>query len=132
MSRRGRAVANRAPHVVPHGPVHLLIDSTGLKLFGNGEWDGEKHGRARRSWRKLHLAVDAETGEIVASVLTCKEAADAGQVPALLEQIEGEIASVTADGAYDRHWCMDIPKVQGNQAVNVFGPFGKPPVFSMT
>src|ERR671932_2129915 len=74
LSRRGRAVANRAPHVVPHGPVHLLIDSTGLKLFGKGEWDGEKHGRARRSWRKLHLAVDAETGEI---------------------------ASVMADGAYD-------------------------------
>jgi hypothetical protein len=81
--------------------LHLLIDSTGLKLFGKGEWDGETHGRARRSWRKLHLAVDAETGEIVASVLTCKEAADAGQVPVLLEQIEGEIASVMADGAYD-------------------------------
>src|SRR5918912_1681491 len=76
LSRRGRAVANRAPHVVPHGPVHLLIDSTGLKLLGKGEWDGEKHGRARRSWRKLHLAVDAETGEITASVLTGKEAGD--------------------------------------------------------
>ena len=81
--------------------MHLLIDSTGLKLFGKGEWDGEKHGRARRSWRKLHLAVDAETGEIVASVLTSNEAGDAGQVPILLEQIEGEIASVMADGAYD-------------------------------
>ena len=101
LSRRGRAFANRAPHVVPHGPVHLLIDSTGLKLFGKGEWDGEKHGRARRSWRKLHLAVDAETGEIVASVLTSNEAGDAGQVPILLERIEGEIASVMADGAYD-------------------------------
>jgi hypothetical protein len=81
--------------------LHLLIDSTGLKLFGKGEWDSEKHGRARRSWRKLHLAVDAETGEIVASVLTGKEAGDAGQVPVLLEQVEGEIASVMADGAYD-------------------------------
>jgi hypothetical protein len=63
--------------------------------------DNEKHGRARRSWRKLHLAVDADTGEIVASVLTGKEAGDAGQVPVLLEQVEGEIASVMADGAYD-------------------------------
>jgi hypothetical protein len=81
--------------------LHLLIDSTGLTLFGKGEWDGEKHGRARRSWRKLHVAVDAETGEIVASVLTGNEAGDAGQVPVLLEQVEGEIASVTADGAYD-------------------------------
>jgi transposase len=81
--------------------LHLLLDSTGLKLFGRGEWDSEKHGRARRSWRKLHLAVDAERGEIVASVLTGKEAGDAGQVPVLLEQVEGEIASVMADGAYD-------------------------------
>src|ERR687886_1006461 len=81
--------------------MHLVIDSTGLKLFGRGEWDEEKHGRTRRSWRKLHLAVDAGTGEIVASVLTDNSADDAGQVPALLEQIEGEIASVTADGAYD-------------------------------
>ena len=101
LSRRGCTLTNRRPHVVPHSPLHLLIDSTGLKLFGKGEWDGEKHGRARRSWRKLHLAVDADTGEIVASVLTSKEAADAGQVPVLLEQVEGEIASVMADGAYD-------------------------------
>src|SRR5829696_2874583 len=101
LSRRGRTFANSRPHVPPHGPLHLLLDSTGLKLFGKGEWDGEKHGRARRSWRKLHLAVDANTGEIVAGVLTGKEAADAGQVPVLLEQVEGEIASVMADGAYD-------------------------------
>jgi DDE family transposase len=101
LSRRGRAFANRRPHVVPHGPMHLLLDSTGLKLFGTGEWNSEKHRRARRFWRKLHLAVDAETGEIVASVLTGKEAADAGQVPVLLEQAQGEIANVMADGAYD-------------------------------
>jgi hypothetical protein len=101
LSRRGRAFANRRPQVVPHGPLHLLLDSTGLKLLGRGKWDSEKHGRARRSWRKLHLAVDAERGEIVASVLTGKEAGDAGQVPVLLEQVEGEIASVMADGAYD-------------------------------
>src|SRR5919199_4185255 len=81
--------------------MHLVIDSTGLKLFGRGEWDAEKHGRARRSWRKLHLAVDAGTGEIVACVPTDNGADDAGQVPALLGQIEGEVAGVTADGAYD-------------------------------
>ena len=101
MSRRSRSFAGRQPKVVPHGPLHLVIDSTGLKLFGQGEWDEEKHGRTRRSWRKLHLAVDAGTGEIVACVLTDNAADDAGQVPALLEAIEGEIASVMADGAYD-------------------------------
>src|SRR5918994_867962 len=101
LSRRGRGFAGRRPKVVPHGPMHLVIDSTGLKLFGQGEWDEEKHGRARRSWRKIHIAVDADTGEIVACVPTDNGADDAGQVPALLGQVEGEIAGVTADGAYD-------------------------------
>lgn len=101
LSRRGRDFAHRRPHPVPHGPLHLLIDSTGLKLFGKGEWSSEGPGRARRSWRKLHLAVDADSGEIIASVLTGNDAQDAGQVPVLLEQIEGEIANVMADGAYD-------------------------------
>ena len=84
---------------MPHGPLHLLIDSTGLKLFGQGEWQDEKHGRVRRSWRKLHLAFDADTGEIAASILTDNHADDAGQVPDLLGQVEGEIAIVAADGA---------------------------------
>jgi Transposase DDE domain len=101
LCRRGRGFAGRRPEVVPHGPMHLVIDSTGLKLFGRGEWDEEKHGWARRSWRKLHIAVDADTGEIVARVLTDNGADDAGEVPALLGQVEGEIASVTADAAYD-------------------------------
>jgi IS5 family transposase len=101
LSRRSRDLAGRHPEAIPHGPVHLVIDSTGLKLFGQGGWDAEKHGRTRRSWRKLHLAVDADAGEIVACVLTDNGADDAGQVPARLGRIEGEIASVTADGAYD-------------------------------
>src|ERR687886_2721094 len=92
LSRRSRGFAGRRPRTVPHGPMHLVIDSTGLKLFGRGEWDGERHGRTRRSWRKLHLAVDAGTGEIVASVLTDNAADDAGRVPALPAQIKGEIA----------------------------------------
>ena len=99
LSRRGRGFAGRRPRVVPHGPLHLLLDSTGMKLFGQGEWQEEKHGRARRSWRKLHLAFDADTGEIVASLLTGNDVDDAGRVPDLLGQIEGEIASVMADGA---------------------------------
>ena len=99
LSRRGRDLAHQQPCVVPLGPLHLLIDSTALKLFGRGEWDSERHGRARQPWRKPHLAVDA--GETVASVLTSNDAQDAGQVPVLLEQVEGEIATVTADGAYD-------------------------------
>ena len=81
--------------------MHLVLDSTGLELFGQGEWCAAKHGRARRRWMKLHLGVDATTGEIVAHVLTDGHADDAAQVPDLLRQPEGDIASLTADGAYD-------------------------------
>lgn len=64
LSRRGRAFASRQPRVRSgSGPVHLVRDSTGLELFGQGEWDAAKHGRRRRRWMKLHLAVDAGTGE---------------------------------------------------------------------
>ena len=84
-------------------PVHLLVDSTGLKLCGPGEWLIEKHGsKRRRGWRKLHLATDADTGWIVAAVLTDKDADDGAQVGALLEQVEGPVTSFTGDGAYDR------------------------------
>lgn len=101
ISRRSGSLAGRRPRVVPQGPLHLVVDSTGLKLFGRGERQEEKHGRAPRSWRKLHIALDAATGEIVAHALTDKDVDDAGQLPVLLAQVEGEIASVTADGAYD-------------------------------
>ena len=66
------------------------MDSTGLKLCGAGEWLVEKHGtKRRRSWRKLHLGVDAETGQIVASALTDKEIDDGVLVSTLLDQLTG-------------------------------------------
>ena len=84
-------------------PMHLLVDSTGLKLCGKGEWLLEKHGTAtRRSWRTLHLGVDADTGRIVASTLTPKDVDDASQVDPLLDQVAGSVASFTGDGAYDQ------------------------------
>ena len=85
------------------GPVHLLVDSTGLRLCGPGEWLIEKHGtRRRRSWRKLHIGVDAETGQILASELTTSDVDDGSQVEPLLDQITGPLASFTGDGAYDQ------------------------------
>ena len=84
------------------GPVNVVIDATGLKVFGAGEWQRETHGgKGRRTWRKLHLAADPDTGEILASELTTSEDGDASLVGPLLDQISGPIASVTADGAYD-------------------------------
>jgi Transposase DDE domain len=84
-------------------PLHLLVDSSGLKLGGPGEWLREKHGtKKRRSWRKLHLGVDAATGRIEAAELTTHEVDDGSQVGPLLDQVAGPLASFTGDGAYDR------------------------------
>ena len=88
--------------------MHLLVDSTGLKLCGAGEWLVEKHStRTRRSWRKLHLGVDADTGRIVASALTGHDADDGAQVGPLLDQVEGPwprspaTVRTTRNGVYD-------------------------------
>ena len=84
------------------GPIHVLIDCTGLKIYGAGQWLEEKHGaKSRRGWRKLHLAVDADSGEIIAHSLTDQEAGDSSQLESLLDQIDDEIGQITADGAYD-------------------------------
>ena len=103
-SRRspGLALAGSLAQAQRTGPVHVVIDATGLKVYGAGEWLAETHGgRGKRKWRKLHLAVDPTSGEILASELTTSEEGDAALVGPLLDQIPGLLASVTADGAYD-------------------------------
>ncbi len=101
LSRRAETLDVASPQP-GSGPVHLLVDSTGLRLCGSGEWLLEKHGtRTRRSWRKLHIGVDADTGQILAATLTTSDVDDASQVGALLDQA-GPLASFTADGAYDQ------------------------------
>jgi hypothetical protein len=110
LSRRARTMESISKGcVLPDGPIHLLIDSTGLKVFGAGEWVQEKHGaKTRCTWKKLHLAVDADTGMIMASTLTENDVGDPSQVAPLLHQIEATIASVTADGAYDGMPTYDV------------------------
>src|SRR4051795_1340963 len=100
--RPGLALATALAQAQRTEPVHVVIDATGLKVYGTGEWLVAKHGRrGGRTWRKLHLAVDPSTGEILASGLTTTEEGDAALVGPLLEQITGPIVSVIADGAYD-------------------------------
>ena len=87
---------------------HLVVDSTGLKLYGEGEWKVRQHGYSkRRTWRKLHLGLDETTGEVLATVLTDNATDDAAMVPALLDQIEDEIAAMGGDGAYDKRKVYD-------------------------
>ena len=84
LSRRGKTLEVPQPRRTATGPLHLIVDSTGLKLGGAGEWVVENHGTSRRrSWRKLHIGVDADSGEIVAVGVTGKDIDDAAMVDAL-------------------------------------------------
>ena len=102
ISRRAARRTLALSTALPAGPITLVIDSTGLKLYGAGEWHRDKHDvRGRRTWRKLHLAVDAPSNTIVAATLTTTDDGDASQVGPLLDQTTGPIDTVMADGAYD-------------------------------
>lgn len=123
ISRRAITLPVIRPASVPHGPLHLLIDSTGLQVYGAGQWLEAKHGaKSRRKWRKLHLAVDASNGMIVAQSLTDQDADDPSQVTPLLDQIDGGIARVTADGAYDGAPTYEAIAARGNEIEIVIPP----------
>lgn len=86
--------------------IHVVVDSTGLKVFGEGEWKVRQHGYSkRRTWRKLHLAIDESSGEIVASGLSTNDVTDGEMLSDLLDDIESKINCVGADGAYDIEPC---------------------------
>ncbi len=103
-------------------PIHLLIDSTGLRIHVGHLRKPPKH----RAWRKLHLAVDASTGEIVASDLTGRRTRDCARVPVLLEQIDDPVASISADGAYDTEGVYEAAQARGDgRAVRVVIPPGR-------
>ena len=104
-------------------PLHLLVDGTGLKNCGEGEWLDQKHGiRSRRRWRKLHLGIDAVTHEIVASELTPDDVGDVSEMPALFDQIDAGIASMTADGAYDGEAVYDAVAKRHPEAAMIIPP----------
>lgn len=108
----------------PEAPQQVVIDSTGLKVYGEGEWKTRKHGKhTRRTWRKLHLGVDPESGQITATTLTPNSNHDSSQVKPLLEetrQSRGPIGSVTGDGAYDTWDTYDV--IEAYHATPVIPP----------
>ena len=92
----------------PASPMHLVVDSTGLKVYGEGEWNVRQHGwTKRRTWRKLHVGVNEATGEVVAQTLTSHRIDDASQVVDLLAQVEEAVGAVGGDGAYDKQKVFD-------------------------
>jgi hypothetical protein len=109
LSRRARSL--ELPLAAPKKIEHLVIDSTGLKVYGEGEWKVRTHGKdKRRTWRKLHISMDARTHQLTASSITDKDLLDRNALPDLLEQTTSEIERVCADGAYDFEQCYKAIK----------------------
>lgn len=108
VSRRQGALQVRLPVGSGSRPRHIVIDATGLKVYGAGEWHVRKHRvGGRRTWRKLHLGIDEATKEIVAVDLTESRVHDSQQVSSLLEQMPDPIGQVSGDGAYDTRTCYE-------------------------
>ena len=120
LCRRQKTLKVDIPYRGSPGPLHLLIDSTGIKVEGEGEWNARKHGGSkRRVWRKIHLGTDEHTLEVRAIEVPSSDVGDAPMLPELLDQIppDQEIGSVTADGAFDTRKCHDAIAERGAHAV---------------
>lgn len=118
LSRRLGQLSIELPVVPKEGARHGVVDSTGVKVYGEGEWKTRQHGVSkRRTWRKLHLGVDEATGEILAAVVTTNDYHDGEVLKDVLEAIDEPIGQVSADGAYDHRQCYDEIETQGAKAV---------------
>jgi hypothetical protein len=102
MSRRAATLEVKIPRRPRVGATHVVVDSTGLKIFGEGEWKVRQHGVGkRRTWRKIHLAVDESAKDIIGIEVTTADWHDSEVFPDLLAQVDGDVDQVSADGAYD-------------------------------
>jgi hypothetical protein len=108
INRRASKLKVKGYAIPARGPMVVAIDSTGIKVYGEGEWKVRKHGYSkRRTWRKLHLAVDPATGYIHSHTLTENDKSDDAQLETLIDQIEAPISQACCDGAYDTVSCWD-------------------------
>ena len=117
ISRRSQSLDVDLHRVAGHKPIHLIVDSTGLSIVGEGEWAAAKYGgRGRRGWKKLHLGVD-RSGVIVAEILTDGNVNDAKMALELIDEVPDDIASFTADAAYDTIAIYDANAVRGSEVI---------------
>ncbi len=117
LCRRRRFLDVALPRRKESEPLHMVVDSTGIKVYGEGEWKVRQHGWSRRrTWRKLHIGVDEATMEFVAVVVSTNSFKDSQLLPDLLEQVEDELSQVSADGAYDSRNCYDLIRVREARA----------------
>jgi hypothetical protein len=116
LCRRGKDLIVPLGKAVGQGPVHLVIDSTGCKVFGEGEWKVRQHGyNKHRTWRKVHLGIDEATGQIEAAILSTNGTSDGEMFPELMSQVRRPVRQVSADGAYDTRPCYDVVDQRAEQ-----------------
>ena len=102
ISRRAQTLHKKIPRLLRNGARHIIFDSTGLKVYGEGEWKVKIHGKSkRRTWRKFHIGVDADTQDIVVYQMTENNEGDGEVAEAMLDLVNGQIDVVYGDGAYD-------------------------------
>ena len=117
LSRRAAALEVELPRPSKE-PLHLAVDSTGVKLYGEGEWKVRLHGAdKRRTWRKLHLCIDHRTQEAVACSMSEQYVLDRKELAGLLKRVEGDVAEVLGDGGYDFQDCYRAIHARGARAV---------------
>jgi hypothetical protein len=121
LSRRARCLKVELAASRPNKIKHLVIDSSGLKVYGEGEWKVRLHGAdKRRTWRKLHISMDADTDQITSVLLTNRDVVDPRCLPKLLGQVEADVERVYGDGAYDSRQCYRA--VYKRKAIPVIPP----------
>jgi len=114
LSRRMGKVTVEMPVTPSEGAIHVVVDSTGVKVYGEGEWKVRMHGvDKRRTWRKLHVGVNEATGEILSAVVSTNNVSDDEVFADLLDGIEAEIGQASGDGAYDKRKCYDAIAARG-------------------
>ena len=119
MNRRSGKLAVKLKRTsTDKGSLDIVVDSTGLKIYGEGEWKVRQHGVSkRRTWRKLHLAVDPLDHEIVARRLTANDKSDDQVFPDVLNDVEGEVENSFGDGAYDKAGCYRTCHERGTKLI---------------
>jgi IS5 family transposase len=121
VSRRLGSLQIKLPVKKSESARHLVVDSTGVKVYGEGEWKTRQHGISkRRTWRKLHLGIDETTGEIISAVATTNDYHDSQVLSEILDGVEGKICQVSTDGAYDTKSCYQ--QIEQRDAIAVIPP----------
>ena len=106
LCRRRRKLAVNLLRCTKGEPLHVVVDATGIKVYGQGAWQVRRYGWCkRRAWRKLHVGIDAASSEIAAAAITTGDLSDGELLPDLIDQVDGPIAQVSGDGAYDTQEC---------------------------